>query len=121
MGQSWPHRDTWPRPGRPGEPGQHLLPAQLVVRDADAGHQLDQARIDLAAADHAEVLDPLVYDPHLASSQWVTNLSEKICEKLVYMDPQTRALVHAQARSVWLRAGLERIGRARPGWPEPRS
>jgi peptide/nickel transport system substrate-binding protein len=38
----------------------------------------------------AEVLDPLVYDPHLASSEWVTNLSEKICDKLVYMDPQTR-------------------------------
>jgi peptide/nickel transport system substrate-binding protein len=37
----------------------------------------------------AEVMDPLVYDPHLASSEWVTNLSEKLCDKLVYLDPQT--------------------------------
>lgn len=34
-----------------------------------------------------EVMDPLIYDPHIASSEWVTNLSEKICEKLVYADP----------------------------------
>ena len=36
----------------------------------------------------AEVMDPLVYDPHKASSEWVTNLSEKLCDKLVYMDPE---------------------------------
>ncbi|HKG26655.1 MAG TPA: ABC transporter substrate-binding protein [Thermomicrobiales bacterium] len=47
----------------------------------------------------AEVMDPLVYDPHLASSEWVTNLSEKLCDKLVYMDPQTRAYQPGLAES----------------------
>ena len=37
-----------------------------------------------------EVMDPLIYDPHVASSEWVTNLSEKICEKLVYSDPASQ-------------------------------
>lgn len=38
-----------------------------------------------------EVMDPLVYDPHLAGSEWVTNLTEKVCDKLVYLDPKDRS------------------------------
>lgn len=46
-----------------------------------------------------EVMDPLIYDPHGASSEWVTNLSEKICEKLVYLDPKGELYVPGLAES----------------------
>jgi peptide/nickel transport system substrate-binding protein len=35
----------------------------------------------------AEMLDPLNYDPHMTSNEWVTNLSEKVIEKLIYLGP----------------------------------
>lgn len=38
----------------------------------------------------AELADILVYDPHLASNDFVTNLTDKICDLLVYLDPKDK-------------------------------
>jgi peptide/nickel transport system substrate-binding protein len=48
-----------------------------------------------------EVMDPLIYDPHVASSEWVTNLSEKICEKLVYADPSDQTIIRPGLAESW--------------------
>ncbi|NIM92790.1 MAG: twin-arginine translocation signal domain-containing protein [Anaerolineales bacterium] len=48
-----------------------------------------------------EVMDPLIYDPHAASSEWVTNLSEKVCEKLVYTDPADATIYRPGLAESW--------------------